>query len=318
MTCWNVCCNSDEEQVLNTARWTKGVATLDEKDFTLLRVLKECGNITHAADRLYLTQSALSKRIKAIERELECEIVIHTRKGVRFTPEGELVLERTAQASAELELLRRELGSAQGEVCGTLHAGFSSNYALVHLADVLAEYHRRYPRVHLRVETGSSRRLHGKLQAGVLDVAVLRGELPWDGMQYLLAQERICAVCTSDHADAPLSELTYIEHTTDSTQAALMNRWLHENNLVNASDQISVTSLITCLQLVQRGIGWALLPEIVLEDFDGCIRPCTFANGEPFIRRMYIDCQKESERLPQVHALVELIKEQYRPVVGNS
>ena len=75
--------------------------------------------------------------------------------------------------------------------------------------------------------------------------------------------------------------------TTDLAQTALMTRWLHENNLANDANRINVTDLMTCQELVKRGIGWALLPEIVLDGFDGCIRPCTFANGEPFIRRMY-------------------------------
>lgn len=290
---------------------------VDEKDFALLRMLKECGNITHAADRLYLTQSALSKRIKAIERELGCDIIIRTRKGVRFTPAGELALEHAASAERELGLLRRELVASQGEVCGTLRAGFSANYAFIHLADLLVEYRRRYPLVHLDVVIGRSQQMHAKLQNGSLDLAIVRGELPWDGMQYLLAQERICAVCTKEHEGTPLSELTYVNHTTDLAQTALMTRWLHENNLANDSNRINVSDLMTCQELVKRGVGWALLPEIVLTDFDGCIRPCSFSNGTPFIRRMYIDCQKEAEQLPQVQALIELIKEQYHHMDEN-
>lgn len=285
---------------------------MDEKDFILLQTLHECGNITHAADQLYLTQSALSKRIKAIEQELGCEVIVRTRRGVRFTPEGELVLEHTSQAQQELEALRYELGSAQGEICGTLRAGFSVNYSFVHLPALLAEYHKRYPKVHLEITSGQSRHLYTNLQQGQLDVAVLRGDLPWDGMQYLLAQEHICVACTKEHEDTPLAELTYINHTTDLAHTTLMTRWLRENDLVDIKDRINVTDLNTCQELVRRGIGWALLPEIVLNNFDGVIRPCTFANGEPFVRNMYIDCQKESEHLPQVEALIELIKEQYQ------
>lgn len=283
--------------------------TVDEKDFALLRALKDSGNITHAADRLYLTQSALSKRIKAMERELGSEIIIRTRKGVRFTPAGEIALTRIEAAQRELEQLRREINDVQGEICGTLRAGFSTNYAYVYLPDLLATYHERYPRVQLDIVTGQSRDLIRSLQAGSLDVAVLRGEFPWDGMQYLLAQERVYAVCTAELADTPLSELTYINHTTDSVQSTLMMRWLHENDLSPAANQINVTDLNTCQRLVRLGLGWALLPEIALDGFDGCKRPCSFANGEPFVRRMYIDCQKESEQLPQVQALIELVKE---------
>ena len=43
---------------------------MDEKDYELLHALDETRNITHAADKLYMTQSALSKRIKALEQEL--------------------------------------------------------------------------------------------------------------------------------------------------------------------------------------------------------------------------------------------------------
>ena len=45
---------------------------MDEKDYELLHALDETRNITHAADKLYMTQSALSKRIKALEQELGC------------------------------------------------------------------------------------------------------------------------------------------------------------------------------------------------------------------------------------------------------
>ena len=44
----------------------RGRATMDEKDYELLHALDETRNITHAADKLYMTQSALSKRIKAL------------------------------------------------------------------------------------------------------------------------------------------------------------------------------------------------------------------------------------------------------------
>lgn len=65
---------------------------MDEKDFELLMVLGESRNITKAADKLFITQSALSKRIKNIERELGVELLLRSRQGIRFTPSGETVL----------------------------------------------------------------------------------------------------------------------------------------------------------------------------------------------------------------------------------
>ena len=67
-----------------------------------------------------MTQSALSKRIKALEQELGVEIVLRSRQGIRFTPAGEQVLLHSAAAAREMEKMRRQLASIQGEACGTL------------------------------------------------------------------------------------------------------------------------------------------------------------------------------------------------------
>lgn len=58
----------------------------------LLRILDETRNITHAADRLYITQPALSRRIKSIGHVLGAELLLRSRQGIRFTPAGEAAL----------------------------------------------------------------------------------------------------------------------------------------------------------------------------------------------------------------------------------
>ena len=124
---------------------------MDEKDFELLEVLDETRNITHAADKLYMTQSALSKRIKSMEQELGVEILLRSRQGIRFTPAGEKVLEHSRAALKQMEQLRRGLDAMQGEVCGTLKAGVSVNFSYYRLPEVLTEYPKKYPRVRLDI-----------------------------------------------------------------------------------------------------------------------------------------------------------------------
>ena len=109
---------------------------MDEKDYELLHALDETRNITHAADKLYMTQSALSKRIKALEQELGVEIVLRSRQGIRFTPAGEQVLLHSAAAAREMEKMRRQLASIQGEACGTLRAGISVNFSYYRLPEM--------------------------------------------------------------------------------------------------------------------------------------------------------------------------------------
>ena len=147
---------------------------MDEVDFAMLRTLDETRNVTAAAERLYMTQSALSKRLKALEQELDCELLVRSRRGVTFTPAGEMTLAHAQLAERELMLLRRNISAYADEVTGTLRAGFSVNYAASQLPYVLAQYRASYPRVRLNVHTGQSAALFGQLANGMLDIAVVR------------------------------------------------------------------------------------------------------------------------------------------------
>lgn len=211
-------------------------------------------------------------------------------------------------AANEMEQLRRGLDSMQGEICGTLRAGFSINYALYRLPDVLASYHKKYPMVRMDIATGHSRHLYQQMLEGNMDLAVLRGEYPWDGTQFLLSQESICLIHSREYKDVPLSDYLYIDHRSDAALDSLMARWRFENGDTGDTGSFVVDNITACLEMVKRGLGWALMPEIALDDFDGCIYPCTFENGEPFVRRTYIFCQRDAARLPQVQLFMNALK----------
>ena len=281
---------------------------MDEKDFEILSVLSRTGNITRAAEQLYITQSALSKRIKLIEKELGTELFLRSRQGIRFTPSGEEALRCGDMVQKELSQLRESINAMQDKVCGTLNAGISINFALYCLPDILAEYHRLYPMVRLHISTGQSRDIYRQMSEGKLDIAVIRGEYPFDGMHYLLSQENICLVYNKEYRGVPLSEYPYIGRRTDSVQAGMVNQWLHDHDLDVRDKSFFMDSVSTCIEMVRRGMGWSLLPEIALRDYNGIIEPCSFKDGEPFIRRTHIICQREASRLPQIEGFIELLK----------
>lgn len=282
---------------------------MDEKDFELLQALADCKNITKAAEKLYITQSALSKRIQALEEELGARLLLRSRQGVRFTPEGETVLEYTRQAAEELNKMRAQLDEARQEVCGSLKAGVSINYAEYWLPDILAEYHKRYPKVQLQVSTGKSRELYRKMLAGTMDAAILRGDYSWDGIRVELSRERVCLICAEAQKDRPLSEYPMIGRKTDALFESQMLRWLNEQGLSGRASGISVDSITACVEMVRRGLGWSIVPEIALKGFEGQVTPCFFGDGTPFVRKTVLLCREESMALPQVRAFAELLQE---------
>lgn len=138
------------------------------------------------------------------------QMLTRSRQGIRFTPAWEAVLTHSAHAAKEMEEIRRSLDSMQDEVCGTLNTGISINFAQYVLPDILADYHHQYPKVNLKITTGQSRHLYKQMLDGSLDIAVLRGSYPWDGIQFLLSQENICIVYNREFDGAPLSDYLYL------------------------------------------------------------------------------------------------------------
>ena len=281
---------------------------MDERDFELLKVLKETGNITHAADRLYITQSSLSKRINAIEKELNTCILLRSRQGVHFTPEGEIVLKRVSEAACLLDIMRTELESQKGYICGTLNAGVSINYALYQLPELLADYHRKYPHVTTRISTDQSRNLYQQISSGKIDVAVIRGEYDWKGEKILLNRENVCAIRSKNDEKRSLHALPFIGRKTDTQFEREISQWMREKHLQPKNNGIFVDNITTCVEMVKRGLGWSIVPEICLKDFDGIADPLVFENGEPFVRSTYIMYNNNVMELPQVKAFIDLLK----------
>lgn len=281
---------------------------MDERDFEVLLALDKTRNITHAAKLLYVSQSSLSKRINAIESELQIKILIRSRKGVYFTPEGEEVLTSIRQVSKELQTMREKLDLSKNIVSGHLKAGISLNFSLFKLPEVLSEYRKQFPHVNMHVITDHSRKLYNQLLEGTIDIAVVRGDYPWKGEKILLDRENICAIKSKNNQGKSFSELPYIGRKTDLAFERELLQWMHENGYSDQSNGLYVDNITTCVEMVKLDGGWAIVPEICLKDFEGDIVPLKFANGEPFVRPTYLMFSDIVLELPQIKAFIDQLR----------
>jgi DNA-binding transcriptional LysR family regulator len=144
---------------------------------------------------------------------------------------------------------------------------------------------------------------------GEVDVAILRGEFQWSGKKILLTRERVCAIVSEADRGKSFHDLQFISRSTDSSFEREIARWFHENKFPMEEQGIHVDSITTCVEMVRRGIGWTIVPEICLEGFDGLIMPLSFVNGEPFTRSTYLMYMDSVAELPQVSAFITTITE---------
>ncbi len=280
---------------------------MNEFDLRMLAVLNETHNITKAAEQLFLTQSALSKRITALEQDLNITLLARTQKGVRFTPDGEKVLSYTSQAEKLFQNMRTQLSLDKGIISGTLHLGVNSNYAQFCLTDIFAPFRTAYPHITTNIITNHSRKILAQLENGLLDVAIIRGEHHWSEQSILLNTENICAIRSLNDKDKSLHSIPYIGRLTDNLLDRKITKWLHENDLIIHQPGINVENIITCVSMVEHGLGWAIIPEIALHNFTGIATPLVYKDGTSLLHHTYMLYSDRSRRLPQVNAFIEMI-----------
>lgn len=280
---------------------------MDEKDFEIIETLNKTKNITHAAELLFTTQSALSKRIFMIENELGAKLMLRSRQGISFTPEGEIVLEHITKAKNELQQMRESIELSKPYVSGTLNIGVSINYARYTLPDILAKFRKNYPNVTIHINTDQSRSLFLKIMNNEINTAIVRGEYPWKESKILLSRESVCAIRSIEDKDRELEEIPYINHKTDSAFEIELTQWLRENNLHEIHNDLQVDSIETCVEMVKHGLGWAIVPEICLNNFNGIKQNLYFANGEAFLRSTWLLYSGLASKLPQVKAFIKTI-----------
>jgi DNA-binding transcriptional LysR family regulator len=281
---------------------------MTDKDIEILKDLAETNNITKTAQRLYTTQSALTKRVQSIEQELGCQLFIRSKKGVVLTPVTESILPYVRKIQHNLEQIRSIAENPEGEMGGTLKVGVAVNYARYRLTETLERYIEKYPKVEVQVTARRSPDLYKELISGEANVAIIRGDYPWAEGDVVLFEEKVCLVMGRKMAEKTLNDFPFIDRTSDVGFEADVSRWMNENK-IRRHTGLQINDVDSIMQMVKRNIGWSILPEICLSGFKGIAKPLNFKSGEAFLRRTHLLYRPEYFKLPQVQAFIETVKE---------
>ncbi|WP_065423616.1 LysR family transcriptional regulator, partial [Achromobacter xylosoxidans] len=137
-----------------------------------LLAVVEHGTFSRAADKVNLSQPALSRSIQALEAELGLPLLDRGTRQVRLTPYGACVAERARRMRYEEAELRRELKTLAGGESGALSIGLSPTPASLLLTPFLAHMATHYPQVRVAAELGTTAALVDLLRAERIDAMV--------------------------------------------------------------------------------------------------------------------------------------------------
>lgn len=127
---------------------------IEVRHFRSLVAIAESGKLAVAAERVHVSQSALSHQIKAIESHYGMALFDRTRHGLRFTPAGERLLALARESLAAISEAERDLVRLKGDTSGELRVVLECHTCFDWLMPVMDEFRRRWPEVEVDLVAG--------------------------------------------------------------------------------------------------------------------------------------------------------------------
>jgi LysR family transcriptional regulator for metE and metH len=174
--------------------------TLEVRHLSLVHEIAATGSVTRAAERLHLTQSALSHQLRDIESRLGLQLFLRLGKRMVLTPPGERVLGAARRVLDEIGRTEDDLKMMSQHGKGVLRLCTQCNTGYHWLAPLLAVYQRRHPRVSVNIAADATDRPLEALLDGRVDLAILIDAQPDRRLrlQPLFTDEMIAIVAKSD------------------------------------------------------------------------------------------------------------------------
>ena len=235
----------------------------------------ETESFSRAAERLYLTQPAVSKRIAGLETALGTRLFDRIGRQVRLTGAGQELLPRAHALLLDVADMERRIRNLSGIVSGTLVMGTSHHIGLHRLPPVLQAYSRKYPGVQLDIRFMDSEVACAAVGKGDLELGIvtLPRQAPPELHLQPLWDDPLGVAVGRGHplatAGQPLGADTLLAHTAVLPAPDTFTRGILEDALGPRRQALQVgmstNYLETLKMLAATGLGWTLLPRSMLD-----------------------------------------------------
>lgn len=283
---------------------------MDERDWIVLQTLYKEKNITKAAQNLYISQPALTNRLQQLEKEFNVKIVNRGRRGVQFTPQGEYLAKCAHEVLLSLQKIKENVLNMEDNIEGTLRLGVSTFFTDYMLPDLLKLFKEKYPNIEFKVTTNFSSHIAHLIHNQDVHIGIVRGDYSWKDKKQLLFEETICIASKEKIELQDLPYLPRIDYHTDLPLKNSIDNWWSENFTQPPHVSIEVDKADTCKKMVLNGLGYAILPSMLLNDSDDIYKiDIKTIDGNPLIRKTWMLYHEESLKLNIVKAFVDFIED---------
>lgn len=255
---------------------------MDTQHLQAFVAIAENGSFSAAAERLHLTQPAISKRIALLEEHLKAPLFDRIGRQVALTQAGQVLLSKAKLILGEVIAAQRAIADLQGDVQGKLSIATSHHVGLHYLPPYLREFSTRYPQVKLDLHFLDSEQAYHEILQGRFDLAIitlalsqdprLQSHTLWhDQLHFVVASSHPLAQSSSPNATQPhlhladLSKHPAIMPDTNTYTTQLIKNLFDDDHLPLDIGMIS-NHLDTIKMLLSINLGWGVLPRKIIDE----------------------------------------------------
>ncbi|MCH8543275.1 MAG: LysR family transcriptional regulator [Alcanivorax sp.] len=248
---------------------------MDTHSLQAFLAVTDHGSFSTAAEALFVTQPAISKRIALLEQQLGTRLFDRIGRQVHLTEAGQALLPRARNILRDMEDTSRAISNLAGQVGGTLRIGTSHHIGLHRLPPVLRQFSRRYPTVQLDIHFIDSEEawegvLQGDLELGVVTLPPapdprVTSEVIWqDPLVFMAAPEHPLAQAQEVSLEMLTAYSAILPSPVTFTRRIVEKLFDDHDLTLNIS--MSTNYLETIYMMVSIGLGWSVLPATMLDD----------------------------------------------------
>lgn len=236
----------------------------------------EKGSFSLAADKLFLTQPAVSKRIAALEKEFKARLFDRIGKLTLLTEAGENLLINSRRILAEVEESHRVIINLSKHIGGKLRLGISHHIGLHRLPPVLREYTKLYPQVQLDIRFLDSEEGCQAIEQGKIEIALvtlpstpekmLSVKTIWDDPLSVLVNESHPLNEIENPSLLMLAQYPAILPARTTFTRGIIEKAFHRRG-TELNVVFETNYLETIRMMVNIGLGWSILP-VSMQDKD--------------------------------------------------
>lgn len=247
---------------------------MDNNTLKAFIAVAQSGSFSHAAEQLYITQSAISKRVALLEQQLGQRLFDRIGRKISLTSAGQALLPCAEKILMSIQDAHTTINNLDTDISGTLSLDSSHHIGLHRLPKTLRQFNQTFPQVKLSLSFGESEAAYQGIVKGHLELALITlAPIPdpsicakkvWtDTMRFVVANDHPLAKAQRVNLADLAKYQPILPSLQTFTRQITSERFIQQGLSLEVS--MSTNNLDTIKMMVVNGLGWSLLPDSMID-----------------------------------------------------